>query len=105
MGCPGVFDVRLNCVCWPNMVTIIYTALSLQAYPCVLLVGGGICGTGFWGRWEQWAVRSDGWSRDGDNSSRFKLHKSLRGAAALGFLAGNPFYLWEHRILWLVQVS
>lgn len=35
---PGFFNVRLNCVCWPNMVTIIYTALSLQRLILVILV-------------------------------------------------------------------
>lgn len=61
MGCSGDFDVWLNCVCWPNMVPVTYTALRCaEAYPCVLLVGGGLCRTGFRGRWEQWAVGSDG---------------------------------------------
>lgn len=60
----GILMCGLTVFVGPIMVTFTYTALRCaEAYPCdpcVLLVGGGICQTGFRGRWEQRAVGSDG---------------------------------------------
>lgn len=105
MGCP---EVLMFAVCWPHTAIISPTELgSAEVYPCVLSVRG-ICWAGFWGKWEQWAVGSDGWSQDNCRlvaPAYLQLHRVSMIQQPLGFLVRAPFYFWEHWILWLTWVS